>query len=154
MKKHIFVFLGLITLLLVGCREDYFYSKTYEIKDYAWSVDSLLEFRFEIKDTAKSYMWFIDVRHTAEFPFSNFYVFPKRISPNGKMYMDTLNIPLADPTGRWYGKGIGDILDNRVLWQKEMKFPQTGWYSFRFEQGSRDPNLEEIVNFGFSMYEY
>lgn len=154
MKHSFFIILVLACISLMGCREDYFYSKTYEIEDYSWAVDSLLEFNFEIKDTSKTYMWFIDVRHTAEFPYSNFYVFPKRISPNGKMYMDTLNIPLADPTGRWYGDGVGDILDNRVLWQKTMKFPQAGRYSFQFEQGSRDPNLDEIVNFGFSMYEY
>jgi len=150
-----FVFIAaILTLALAGCREDFYYSKSYEIPDYSWSVDSVLNFNFEINDTSKTYIWYIDVRHTSQFDYSNFYVFPKRISPNGKMYLDTLNIPLADPTGRWYGNGAGDIYDNRILWQKGMKFPEAGFYTFSFEQGSRDPSLTELVNFGFSMYMY
>ncbi len=144
----------LVLIICTGCRDDFFYSKTYEVEDYKWNVNEPMEFTFDIKDTSQVYMWFIDIRHTADFEFSNFYVFPKRIAPNGKTYADTLNIPLADPSGVWYGKGLGDLLDNRILWKKDVKFPQEGKYLFRIEQGSREPELEGIVNVGFSMYEY
>ena len=144
----------LISISLVGCRDDLFYTESYDIDDYAWGAEDVKEFTFNITDTSKVYMWFVDVRHTGDFEFSNFYVFPRRISPNGKIYTDTLNIPLADPVGRWYGKGLGDILDNRILWKKDVKFPQEGKYVFELEQGSREDKLEGIVNIGFSMYEY
>lgn len=148
------VILVIFIVLLTGCRDDFFYSKTYEIEDYQWNVEDVQEFTFDITDTSKVYMWFIDVRHTGDFEFSNFYIFPKRIAPNGKTYTDTLNIPLADPSGKWYGKGLGDILDNRVLWKKDVKFPQEGKYLFQLQQGSREADLEGIVNIGFSIYEY
>jgi gliding motility-associated lipoprotein GldH len=144
----------LITISLVGCRDDLFYTQSYDIENYTWGVEEVKEFTFNITDTSKVYMWFVDIRHTGDFEFANFYVFPKRISPNGKTYTDTLNIPLADPAGRWYGKGLGDILDNRVLWKKDVKFPQQGKYVFELEQGSRETELEGVVNIGFSMYEY
>lgn len=144
----------LISISLVGCRDDLFFTKSYDIEDYAWGSEDVKEFTFNITDTSKVYMWFVDVRHTGDFEFSNFYVFPRRISPNGKIYTDTLNIPVADPVGRWYGKGLGDILDNRILWKKDVKFPQEGKYVFELEQGSREDELEGIVNIGFSMYEY
>ena len=153
MKRLIFIFL-LSFLLLQGCREDFHFTDTVEIENYSWNVDNVLKFDFSIEDTSEVYMFFIDVRHTADFEYSNFYVFPKRVSPNGKMYTDTLNIPLADPSGIWFGKGAGDILDNRVLWMKDVKFPQTGKYTFSFEQGSREPTLDEVVSFGFSIYKY
>lgn len=152
--KYIGTILFGLILTLVGCRDDYFYSESYELENYVWNSKDVKEFSFEIKDTSKVYMWFLDVRHSGDFEFSNFYVFPKRIAPNGKTYTDTLNIPLADPSGKWYGKGLGDILDNRVLWKKDVKFPQEGKYVFQFHQGSREDDLEGIVNIGLSIYEY
>ena len=143
----------IISSVFYGCRDDYFYSESYDFENYKWNVEDVKEFSFDITDTTKAYLWFVDVRHTADFEFSNFYVFPKRMAPNGKMYTDTLNIPLANPAGEWYGKGLGDLVDNRVLWKKEVKFPQMGKYVFHFEQGSREESLDGIVNIGFSMFE-
>ncbi|MFK7755453.1 MAG: gliding motility lipoprotein GldH [Flavobacteriales bacterium] len=140
-------------ILLTSCRDDYFYSKSYDFDNYRWDVEDVKEFTFEVTDTSASYLWFVDVRHTADFEFANFYVFPKRIAPNGKVYTDTLNIPLANPAGEWYGSGLGDLVDNRVLWKKNVKFPQEGKYLFQFEQGSRETQLEGIVNIGFSIFE-
>lgn len=140
-------------VLLAGCRDDYFYSQTYDFENYRWSAEDVKEFTFNVSDTSKSYLWFVDVRHTADFEYANFYVFPKRMAPNGKIYTDTLNIPLANPAGVWYGNGLGDLVDNRVLWKKDVKFPQVGKYVFQFEQGSREKNLEGIVNIGFSIFE-
>jgi len=152
--KTFWTIVAICALLLTGCRDDFFYSHSYDISDYKWNSEDVKEFSFEIEDTSQVYMWFVDIRHTGDFEFSNFYVFPKRIAPNGKTYTDTLNIPLANPSGKWYGKGLGDILDNRVLWKKDVKFPQEGTYVFRLEQGSREPSLEGIVNVGLSIYEY
>jgi len=143
-----------LTLVLMGCRDDYFYSKSYSITDLSWHVEDTKEFTFEVKDTSKVYLWFIDVRHTSDFEFANFYVFPKRFSPSGKIYTDTLNLPLANPSGKWYGKGAGDLVDNRVLWKKDVRFPEIGTYTFSIEQGSREQSLEGISDIGFSMYEY
>ena len=43
----------LITISLVGCRDDLFYTQSYDIENYTWGVEDVKEFTFNITDTSK-----------------------------------------------------------------------------------------------------
>ena len=55
---------------------------------------------------------------------------------------------LADERGQWLGDGMGDIWDNRILFKKDFKFPQTGKYRFELEQAMRINPLPGIMDVG------
>ena len=63
---------------------------------------------------------------------------------------------LADPTGRWYGKGTGFIFANRavdakVLYKTGNRFPAAGHYVIRLEQAMRTERLEGVMDVGVSV---
>jgi gliding motility-associated lipoprotein GldH len=97
------------------------------------------------------YDFYIDLRNEADYPFANIYMFVNTTFPSGKTARDTVECFLADQTGRWLGNGMGDILDNHILFKQNIRFPNTGTYSFAFEQGMRNEALPSIIDVGISI---
>ncbi len=50
--------------------------------------------------------------------------------------------------GKWLGEGLGDIWDNRVLFKKNVSFPQKGEYRFEFTQAMRLNPLPGVMDVG------
>jgi gliding motility-associated lipoprotein GldH len=44
-----------------------------------------------------------------------------------------------------------NLLDNRILYKKNIRFPASGNYRVTFEQAMRTPSLEAIRNIGFRL---
>jgi gliding motility-associated lipoprotein GldH len=67
---------------------------------------------------------------------------------------DTVECRMADPTGRWYGKGTGFIFAGpltvaaRVLYRHGSRFPAAGDYRIRLEQAMRTERLERGAGCG------
>ena len=99
-------------------------------------------------DTVSLCSCYINVRNTTDYPFSNLYLFIKTIYPDGKVAMDTIQLQLADKSGKWLGKGIGKLRDNQVLLMKDIRFPYTGKYVFEISQAMRVNKLKGIKDIG------
>ena len=67
----------------------------------------------------------------------------------------TVECLLADPSGRWYGKGLGFIFSDRyqahVLYKLNNRFPAPGRYSITLEQAMRTDELKGILDVGISV---
>ena len=92
---------------------------------------------------------------TGEYPFSDLFLFVDLEGPRGRALRDTVECLLADPTGRWYGKGLGFIFADRyqahVLYKLNNRFPASGRYSIKLEQAMRTEVLEGVLDVGVSV---
>jgi len=122
-----------------------------ETVDGTWHRDSTFAYNFMVDDTVGFYDLFINLRNESSYRYSNLYLFVEINFPNGKRSRDTVECPLADPTGRWYGSGLGDLYDNRILYKRQRQFPLTGEYSIVIEQAMRDSVLRGISDVGFRL---
>ncbi|MCD4665822.1 MAG: gliding motility lipoprotein GldH, partial [Bacteroidales bacterium] len=50
--------------------------------------------------------------------------------------------------GRWIGKGIGKIKENRILINRGVVFPIDGLYEINLEQAMREAELKGIADIG------
>jgi gliding motility-associated lipoprotein GldH len=64
------------------------------------------------------------------------------------MERDTVELTLADASGKWLGSGMGDIWDNRVLFKQSFRFPEKGTYQFALEQAMRVDPLPQVMDVG------
>jgi gliding motility-associated lipoprotein GldH len=138
-----------LACILTGCDEGVVFEENRAIRGGEWSEKVPLSFEFEMKDTIQLYDFFLNIRNSEAYPYSNLYLFAELEFPNGKMSVDTINCPLADASGNWYGSGLGDIYDNRVLYMKRRQFPLSGRYRMTIHQAMRDTLLKGVTDLGF-----
>lgn len=122
--------------------------ETHRIPGNIWKYKDTVTFKTDINDNRQWYSFYLNIRNSGLYPFSNLYLFLITTYPDGKKTHDTVESILADDYGKWLGKGLGDIKDNRFLLRRNMKFPLKGTYFFRFVQAMRVDNLKGISDIG------
>lgn len=142
-------------LLLAGCADNVVFQEDAQTPNGDWERGWNPTFAFDVKDTMTTHDVYLDLRHTGDYPFSNLYAFVTLTSPDGRKTVDTVECTLADPTGRWYGKGQGFISSDRfqahVLYKLHNRFPRSGRYSLTLEQAMRVEKLQGIIDVGVSV---
>ncbi len=142
------MFLLLGSTLMMSCDRNKVFEKYTRIDNYVWNYKNIIRFEPEINDTTTRHNIYILVRNATQYPYANLWVFVSTTAPNGDKDIDTVQCILADKNGKWLGDGMGDLWDNKILWKKNVRFPQIGRYSFQFEQGMRVENLPGIMDLG------
>ena len=140
MRQVVFV---LVVFSLLSCTSNFFFKADKEIKD-GWHADSIIVFQFNISDTTNIFYSEINIRHTISYPFQNLFVFLHNTSPLGQTTTDTIECVLADKTGKWKGRGVGDILDFTKIYNDSILFETNEEYKIEIEQAMRYGELPKI----------
>lgn len=153
---RIFISMFLLAFICLGfesCKPEPMMEQIESVDDYSWNVNDRKSFEFEIKDTLISYDVFFHLRTTSNYPFNNIFVLMLVTSPSGKTKKERYEFPLADASGKWYGKGLGDLYDFMLLNPNlsRLKFHEAGKYRFEVIQNMRSENLDAIVSIGLSV---
>lgn len=142
-------------LLMVGCSEPPVFQADVPLANGTWDRGIKPTFSFDITDTVNKHDVFIDVRHTGDYPFSSLYLFVDLAGPGDRAARDTVECLLAEPSGKWYGKGLGFIFADRyqakVLYKLGNRFPASGRYSITLEQAMRTDTLIGVLDIGISI---
>lgn len=149
MKRTPYILFALCWLLTTtGCDRKVFFSDDKRIDEKGWNMDDKLYFDVDVTDTLKLYSFFIDLRVSHDYPYSNAFLFINTTFPDGGVAADTLECPLADIDGRWYGRQTGRYVDNRYVFRPNMIFPSSGHYRFEIGHAMRDTNAVGFKNVG------
>lgn len=151
-KLVLYLFLGIVALY--ACDNSRVYEAYRPIADEGWDKDSVLVFDVKIEDTISLNNIYINLRNKSAYPYCNIYFFIKATNPSGDFAIDTLEYMLTDDYGRWLGKGFSKIIDNRLAYRKQVRFPESGTYKFEIQQGMRMYVLPEISDVGLRIESY
>ena len=146
LKRILFVTASLFSL--VACDSNVVFEKNIKLDDNRWYQENVLRLEAEIKDTVTPMNMYINVRNAGGYQFSNLFLFLTTTTPANVKARDTLELVLADESGKWKGDGMGDIWDNRVLFKKNFRFAVAGKYTFELEQAMRVDPLPQIMDAG------
>lgn len=105
-------------------------------------------FEVPVTDTRINHNMFVNVRNDIDYKYSNLWLFVKITQPGDTTVTDTFEITLADPAGKWLGKGFGGIKTSENLYKKSVFFPEKGTYKIAVQHGMRDIVLEGITDVG------
>ncbi len=143
------VLFSLLTVLLtVACNDNVVYERNERIPGNVWSRFHIPVFEVDITDTLNPHNLLINLRNTGEYPRSNLFLFISATSPGGAFTRDTLELVLAEPSGRWKGRGFGSVWQNRFFYRQNVRFPERGKYTFEVEQAMRIDDLPGIIDVG------
>ena len=136
-----------LQLVAFSCTTIDLYEKDVSIPGHQWKSDFKPSFTFNIKDSARPYQFFIVLRHTEKYNYTNIYI-NLYIQPPGKDSSQKIqqDLQLANSDG-WLGSGMDDIYEHRI----QIGQPQTlktGTYTFTIEQIMREDPLEHVLDVG------
>ncbi len=143
---NVFVLVALLSLS--SCDRNVVFEDNVKLPENRWEQKNAIQFTVDIQDTITPNNLYINLRNAGGYQFSNIFLFFTTTSPSGKMERDTLELTLADPSGKWLGDGMGDIWDNRQLFKRGFRFPESGKYIFQLEQAMRIDPLPQIMDAG------
>lgn len=151
MKKtgHQFLIISFILILISSCDNNRVFEAYKEIPQSNWSKDSLVTFDIPVTDTIQNHNLYINVRNDISYNFSNLWLFVKINEPGGTAVTDTLEVLLADQSGRWLGDGFGGIKNQQIAYKGNVFFPISGDYKIVIQHGMREEPLKGITDIGF-----
>lgn len=148
LKKLSLLFGIVIIALFNSCSSGVIIDKSKKVENALWNSADVIKFTVPIADTTQRYNFYINIRNSSDYQYSNIFLFLKTFYPNGMLSVDTIECILADDKGKWMGKERGKLIDNRILFRKGIRFRLAGNYSFEFEQAMREKELKGIEDFG------
>lgn len=137
-----------VCFIVVSCGTNRLFDEVQTISGSGWEKNDVKKFTITISDTTVAYDIFLHLRNKTTYNNSNLWLFVNTSAPNGDNITDTLEFILADPTGRWLGKGLGSINYMLIPYKLNIRFPYRGIYTFQFQQAMREENLEGIIDIG------
>lgn len=97
---------AMVMSAVAGCTSPGDFSHYTDVPSEGWAYGNALTFETGREDSLSSGDLEVSLRHNIDYPYSNLWL-EICYNNNGRQTVDTLNIPLADVHGRWYGKGFG-----------------------------------------------
>ena len=137
-----------VFMTLCACDPNRIYESNIKIPAEGWRYTDHARFEVDIIDTISPCNIYINVRNNSSYKNMDLWLFVDVFSPVGFMERDTVQIMLADHRGKWYGHGLGDKFDVRMVFRKNVRFPATGKYIFEYEHAMRDEPLAGIEDIG------
>jgi len=138
----------LISTIFIACEDHAIVDVNKDISSRNWSYIKKVSVPVKINDINKTYNLYMNLRHTADYKYSNIFVLVREIAPGGRQSVKRQEFQLAYPDGEWLGSGSGNLYSYQLPFREKYKFPVPGTYVFEFEQNMRDNPLREINNVG------
>jgi len=156
MRNRLFIFILLISF--IACNKKVEWSKYKSVTNNQWNKDSVITFHFTQKDTLTRHNLFINIRNNGAYAFSNIYLLTSVKFPNNYQVIDTLEYEMTDAEGKWLGTGFTDLKENKLVFKKNILFPEKGDYTVTIQHAVRkngavqgENNLKGITDVGFSI---
>lgn len=130
---------------LWGCQQDkVIFDEDQEIPGAVWAHDMPLDFTFAVKDTTTTYRLLLDITHSEDYQWENFYTRILTSFPQDSVKEDIVSLELASNIGSWYGKCRSNSCTVTIPLQQRVRFANTGEHTLSFEQYMRVPQLQGI----------
>jgi len=143
--------LMMAVILLTACDNKRIVDVFEPITDKNWSYVDTVSVGFTVEDTSKFYNLYLNVRHSGTYAYRNLYVRMHLTNPAGERGTQVVSFELADPSGKWHGKGLGDLYEYRVKWREDARFKLMGNYQVQIEQFMREDPLPGISDVGLRL---
>ena len=142
------VFSFYLLAFLTGCDRSVYYAAERDVDERGWNMNDAVTFDIDIDDTLDVYNFFFDLRNSVSYDRANAFFFINTTFPDGSIAYDTLECPLANLQGEWYGRRTGRYVDNRYYFRRHVIFPHTGTYSIAVTHAMRDTNVVGLKSVG------
>ncbi len=145
---RLYIFSLFTVLLFFSCNDKVLFSEKSEFSDKEWKIFEKKEFYIEINELREFYNIYITLDIYDDYLNNNIWLFVQSTSPSGNQEVDTVMYYFSDKSGKWFAERKNDVILNKFLFKKKVKFPEKGKYKIVIEHGMRENNLPLIKSAG------
>lgn len=136
------LFLG---LLMTSCEDHAFYDEAHSFDKNTWTEKDTAVFKVEVDDTDINYDFFLTLRTSKSYAYSNLWVTIETIAPDDSKSVISQRIDIANPDGSWKGRVTGSLVENRLHY-RTTAFPLEGNYTFRIYQSVNQEKINDVMD--------
>ena len=140
-----------LSLVIFSCDNKYFFEAYHNFSGSGWHKDSVIVFNIPVNDTSGNYDMYINIRNSVKYNYSNIWLFIDIIQPGGEAVKDTFEVILAEPSGKWIGKGFAGLKTRKAVYRRQFFFPVSGDYKINVQHGMRQDLLKGINDIGLTI---
>jgi gliding motility-associated lipoprotein GldH len=148
MRQHKLKIATVLLMALAACTKPALINETQEVPSGDWEFNDVKRFTHEVSDTLSPFNFYAQIRHSGNYEYQNLIIYFKTYFPNNTFIVDTIDCPMAEASGKWMGSGLGDLLDNQVMFKRNLQFPLAGTYNFEIQHAMRPDTIHEIYDVG------
>lgn len=145
--------ISLINFIVACSDQDIVYDEFKTLEGNSWSMYDTLHFEYEVPSKETLHDVYFQIRTTTEYQYSNLFFFMKITKPDASIQIDTFQMILAEPNGKWVGNNSGTFVESKFLIADNIEFPQEGVFTFDIIQGMDTENLKEVSDVGIRIEE-
>ncbi len=151
--KNIYLVLFCALFCIEACDKARLFDENKEIANEQWYYKNHLLFDVNIEDTNKIYNIYVNLRVSNDYKYCNLFMMLHQTSPSKLTQKERKEFILADESGKWLGKGLGDLYDYQIQVYPNIKFHEKGIYRFELEQNMRNDTLLNVKSAGIRIEE-
>ena len=136
--KIIFGFFSLLLLVFCNTKTESSYNV---FEEDSWHADSIITFNHDVVDSITKHNLYLKIRHTTDFEYQNIFLFV-----SFKEKTDTIEVILSEKSGKWLGKGFGDIKEVDYCFAENVNFNSKQANTITIEQAMRYGDEPEITS--------
>jgi gliding motility-associated lipoprotein GldH len=135
--------------LLAACGPMDAFEQNVAIPTHEWESSFKPAIDFEVTDTTSPYNVYVVLRHQNAYSWNNIWLRVSVQQPGDTaVKSQQYDIKLGNDETGWFGSGMDDIFEHRVLIQERARFSKPGKYRFTIEQIMREDPLQHVMNVG------
>lgn len=138
----------LLAFGLSACNNNVIIDVYEDLPAEGWKYEDSVSLEFDIEDTTHYYQVFVNLQIHANYAWENFFTKMTVISPSGEVNTESVELILAEKSGKWKGSGLGDIITYQEAVQKRKTFKQSGTYKVILQQNMREEPWENVKSIG------
>ncbi len=139
--------------MLWSCSNSTIYKQDIKVDEQGWDYKNQLIYDLEFDDTHQSYNLILNLKFLKSYSYNNILFFVDVVDPDKTTLRDTIECPMAWPSGKWMGESSGDYIEQQLLYRPNIHFPIQGTYQVKIQQAMRDTLLKKISSIGIELQE-
>lgn len=124
-----------------------------EIPNQKWEYSFAPKANISVLDKQKSFEIYLNFKHNHVYPYSNLFYILELKKDKMLISSERFELNLAEPDGKWTGKGSGSQYTHEQLIKGNFQFPDTGVYTLEVTQNMRENPLNGVVAAGIRITE-
>ena len=133
--------------LICSCKKKHL--SIYDFEYNKWAKVDTVDFVFDVNDTTKTYELSFFFRNSLNYTYRNLFLLIELGYDDKIIQTDTVEYKIADKYGQWLGRGLGNVKDNYLMFNKNAMFNKEGMYKIRVRHGMRQDSLIGVNKLGF-----